>query len=120
MLLRIIAVLFGIAFIFAGMAGFLPSFTPNGLLLGLFEVDMLHNLIHLVSGVVAIMAATSLRASRLFFRIFGVLYALVTIAGFWNHGQVYIMHMNMADNFLHLVIAFVMLYLGFFMRIRSA
>ncbi len=35
-MLRMIAVLFGIALIFAGVAGFLPAFTPGGLLFGLF------------------------------------------------------------------------------------
>jgi hypothetical protein len=118
-MLRIIAVLFGIGFIFAGVAGFLPSFMPNGLLLGLFEIDMMHNIVHIVSGVVAIMAATSYHYSRLYFRVFGVLYAIVTVAGFWK-GQVYIMHMNMADNFLHLVITLIALYLGFFFKKRAA
>lgn len=119
MMLRILAVLFGIGFVFAGVAGFFPSFMPNGLLLGLFEVDMMHNIVHIVSGVVAIMAATSHKYSQWYFRIFGVFYAIFTVLGFWN-GQVYIMHMNMADNFLHLVIAIIALYLGFFLKRRAA
>lgn len=115
-MLRMLAVVFGIAFIFAGVAGFLPSLTTDGLLFGYFEVNTMHNVVHLVSGVVAIMAATKDRYARLYFQIFGVIYALVTIVGFARAGDLIIMHTNMADNFLHLVIAIVALYLGFFVR----
>jgi hypothetical protein len=112
-MLRIIAVLFGIAFIFGGVAGFLPSFTSNGLLLGWFQVDSMHNMVHIVSGVLAIMSATSYRYTRLYFKLFGVLYGLLAIVGFVWGGQSMMMHINMADNFLHLGIAAAALYLGF-------
>lgn len=121
-MLRILAVIFGIGFIFAGVAGFLPSFMPNGLLLGYFEVDTMHNLVHIVSGVIAIMAATSGKYARLYFQLFGIIYAIVTIVGFVRNGDLsfIMMHVNMADNFLHLVISIVALYLGFFFKKREA
>lgn len=112
-MIRFIAVLFGIGFIFAGVAGFLPSFTPNGLLFGIFEVNSMHNIVHLVSGVIAIMAATSHYFSRLFFQVFGVIYSIVAILGFARGGDLFIMHANMADNFLHLGIGVIALLLGF-------
>jgi hypothetical protein len=112
-MLRIIAILFGIGFIFAGVAGFLPQFISDGLLFGLFEVNTMHNIVHLVSGVLAIMAATSYKYAKLYFQIFGVIYAIVAIVGFWKGGDLYIMHMNMADNILHTGIAVIALYLGF-------
>jgi hypothetical protein len=116
MLLRIMAILFGIGFIFAGAAGFFPEFMRDGLLLGIFQVDTMHNVFHLVSGVVAIMAATSYRYTKLYFQIFGVIYALITIIGFFWKGDMgfMMMPMNMADNILHLVITLIALYLGFF------
>jgi hypothetical protein len=118
MMLRIFAILFGIGFISAGVAGFFPLATPEGYLFGLFQVDFMHNLVHIVSGVIAIMAATSYRYSRLYFQIFGIIYGLVTIAGFIWQGDLgfMMMHMNMADNFLHLGITIVALYLGFFTK----
>lgn len=112
-MLRMIAVLFGIAFIFAGVAGFLPTFTRHGMLFDTFAIDSLHNVIHLVSGVLAIMAATSYRYTRLYFQIFGILYALVAIMGFYRHGDLILMQVNTADNILHIVIAVIALYLGF-------
>ena len=121
-MLRFFAVLFGIIFIFIGVAGFLPSFNPNGLLFGYFEVNFIHNMVHLASGVVAIMAATSFRTSVLYFQIFGVIYGLVAILGFALHGDLsfMMMHVNTADNILHVLISLVSLYLGFFFsKVRS-
>ena len=121
MLLRIIAILFGIGFIFVGSAGFFPEFMQNGLLLGLFQVDTMHNIFHIVSGVLAIMAATSYRSTKLYFQIFGVIYALMTIVGFFWKGDMgfMVMPLNMADNILHLIIALIALYLGFFRNVTQ-
>lgn len=114
-MLKIMAILFGIAFIFAGVAGFIPTFYINDLLLGYFEVNTMHNIIHIVSGVIAIMAATNYLFALWYFRIFGLVYGLVAILGFVFHGDLsfMMMHVNTADNILHVVIAIVALYLGF-------
>jgi len=119
-MIRFIAILFGIAFIFAGVAGFMPAFTTNGALLGIFEVDSMHNMGYIVSGVIAIMAATSYRLTKLYFLIFGVIYTIVAILGFWRNGDLFIMHVNMADNFLHLGIGIVSLLLGYYASKKQA
>ena len=116
MYLRIFSLLFGIGFVFLGVAGFFPSFMVNGLLLGYLSVDLLHNLIHILTGVVAILAFLSFSASRIFLRLFGIIYALMAFWGFWKTGgdmSAMPMPMNMADNVFHLVVAFFFLLLGF-------
>lgn len=115
-MLRLFAVLLGIGMVFAGVAGFMPSFMPNGLLLGYFEVNFIHNVAHIVIGVIAIMSATSYRSSTLFFQVLGIFYAILAIASFVLQGDLHVIliHMNMADNFGALVIAAIGLYLGFF------
>jgi len=115
-MLRFFAILFGIVFICIGVAGFLPSFTPNGLLLGYFEVNTMHNFVHIVSGVIAIMAATSYRYTKLYFQIFGIVYGVVAILGFARGGDLFMMHVNTADNVLHVIIALAALYLGFLFK----
>jgi hypothetical protein len=112
-MLRFLAVLFGIAFIFAGVAGYLPMFQINDLLFGYFEVNNVHNVIHLVTGVLAIMAATSHVSAKFFFKLFGLVYAAIGIWGFWQSGDLIIMHMNLNDNILHVVVGVIALYLGF-------
>lgn len=112
-----LAKLFGVVFLLIGILGFVPGITSGGMLLGIFEVNALHNVIHVATGLVALWAASSATNSRLYFQVFGVVYALVTILGFTMGGNVLGLIMtNLADNLLHLVVALVALYAGFGMR----
>lgn len=119
-MVRFFALLFGIALIFVGVAGYLPQFMTDGLLFGYFQVDSMHNLIHLVTGVLAILAAGRAGLASTYFKLFGLIYAAVAIAGFYYNGDLVMMQMNQADNILHIVIAVVALYFGFFCKKPSA
>lgn len=122
-----LAVLFGVVFLLVGVLGFIPAFAPthsDGMryLLGLFMVGGVHNIIHLLSGAVAL--ATGLSGSekyaQLYFRVFGVVYALVTVVGFIQKTSVLgIFHVNTADNFLHLVLAVAILAVGFGVKLSG-
>ena len=119
MTLKNIAMIFGIVLVLVGVLGWIPALSPGGKLLGLFDVNSAHNLVHLVTGIVAIVASmASESASRLFFRIFGIVYALVAVLGFYYGDQplLGIVSSNAADSALHVVIAVVALYLGFGMK----
>ncbi|MBU2051471.1 MAG: DUF4383 domain-containing protein [Gammaproteobacteria bacterium] len=112
---------FGVVFLLIGVLGFVPGITVdadngNKLLLGIFEVNAVHNLVHLASGVVALLAATSARYARLYFQVFGVVYGLVTVLGFMMSPVLGLIPVNLADNLLHVVIAVAALYLGFFFK----
>ncbi len=84
-----------------------------------FDVDIVHNIIHLATGILGIAAALTGR-SRLFNQVFGVVYLLVAIIGFIpglnNINGLYlgIMHVNAADDILHLVVGAACAYVGFF------
>jgi hypothetical protein len=116
MVIKTAAIIFGVVFLLAGLLGFVPALTPNHLFLGLLMVDPVHNGIHILTGIVALIAAYHYDWSILYFKVFGIIYALVTIAGFLMQGNLIITHMNTADNFFHLIVAIVALYLGFFYR----
>lgn len=101
----------GIIFIIVGIWGFIQN--P---ILGLFLVNTSHNWVHLISGVLAVAFASSgeLRAKQ-FAKVFGVIYGLLAVVGFFmprmhSLGPVI---MNRADDFLHLFLAAVFLYLGY-------
>jgi hypothetical protein len=118
-MLKKIAIAFGVVFVAVGALGFVPALVPNGKLLSLFEVNALHNGVHLATGIIAIIAGmNSERASQLFFRIFGVIYALVAVLGVVYDDQplLGLIANNGADAGLHAVIAAVALYLGFAMK----
>lgn len=115
-MLKKAAITFGVIFVLIGLLGFIPVFTPNNHLLGIFHVNGVHNLIHLLSGIAALVAGSSSEsASRTYFRVFGVIYALVTLLGLMEgDGAILgIVANNTADVLLHLAIAGSALYLGF-------
>lgn len=126
-MLRIFALLFGVAFIVGGIAGYGPPFmvayVPNlmkdGLLLGYFQVDSMHNMVHIASGIVFVLAAMNYTLSKLFFILFGIVYTAVGILGFWREGDLFIMHVNLADNNLHLAIGIICMFFGFGSRRAS-
>lgn len=103
---------FGVVFLVIGVLGFVPGITSNGHLLGIFEVDTLHNIIHVLTGVLALVFMK--KNAKMFFKVFGVVYLLVTILGFVMSGDILgLMMVNTADNLLHLVVSAVALWLGF-------
>src|SRR5712691_8397643 len=110
------AILFGVVFLLIGILGFVPSITKDEMLLGIFHVNLLHNVVHLASGAIALLCGMAgFRASRTYLRIFGIVYALVAVLGFYYGDQplLGLIANNTADVWLHIVIAVVSLYLGF-------
>ena len=114
-MLRTAAKVWGVIFILVGILGFVPAATPNGMLLGIFHVDGPHNLVHILTGAIALWVGfTSLHASKLYFLIFGIVYGLVSILGFLagDRPLLGLMANNIADAWLHLAIAVAAIGLG--------
>lgn len=100
----------GAVFVAMGVLGFF--YNP---LLGLFEINTAHNIIHLVSGILAIGFATRGETEgKTFALILGVVYLLVSVLGFiQGDGKLLsVVAINGADNFLHLFFAVVFLGVG--------
>ncbi len=107
-LAKLYATVLGAVLTLVGILGFVPALAPNGNLLGIFAIDPLHNIIHILSGVVGLAVAFTAKGvySRYYALIFGVVYALVTVIGFIQGTTVLgLIHVNVADNILHLAIA---------------
>lgn len=91
---RTFAMLFGIVFAIVGIAGFIPGLVQplhpghpevsgtSGQLLGLFPVNELHNVVHLLFGIWGLVASRSLGASITYARGVAIIYAVLTVAGF--------------------------------------
>jgi len=113
---KTLAIVFGIVFVVVGLLGFVPAAAPNGHLLGLFHVNAAHNVVHLLTGVAALICGmASSYAALMFFRIFGVIYGLVALLGFVGGDRPVLgfISNNMADSWLHVVIAVASLLIGF-------
>ena len=91
--LRTMAMLFGVVFLAIGALGFVPSLvtasphppgmTMNqgyGLLLGLFPVNLLHNVAHLLFGAWGVLSRTT-GAARNYFRGVALIYAVLAVMG---------------------------------------
>ncbi|WNB93019.1 DUF4383 domain-containing protein [Bacillus sp. NEB1478] len=96
----------GIVFIILGVVGF---FLPME---GIFHLTTSHNIVHLASGIIALIMSSSEAKSILFAKVFGSVYLLVAILGLFMHDFAGIMFMA-ATNILHFIIAFATLYVGF-------
>ena len=104
----------GVVLTILGIWGYL---TGNAPILGIFAVDGTHNLVHLVSGIVGILAALGgEKYSKTYLQVFGVIYAIVFLLGIFTPGEGLILGLftsNLADDILHLAIAAAALYGGF-------
>ena len=94
----------GILFLI-GVLGFIPALAPDGMLFGIFRIDAMHNVFHLVSGLVLLGVGLSnnWEASRKMTLLFAAIYGIITLLGFLSPNNVVMgMQMNLADNVLHL------------------
>jgi len=117
---RTFALVAGIIFLAVGVLGFIPGVTTGaGLLLGIFAVDAVHNLIHLLVGALGVAAYYRERYARLYCQGLGIVYLLVGILGFipallfGDNLLLGLFSVNLADNLLHLVVGALAAYLGF-------
>lgn len=126
-MLKTAATVFGAVLLAVGIMGFLPFLTQpvagsdHRLLLGIFEVDAVHNVVHILTGGLALLAAGSAMYARRYFQAFGVVYAIVFLIGLVQGDTVLgLFPVNAADHVLHAAIAGLALYLGFGHRDETA
>ena len=118
---RLVATIFGAVYILVGLLGFAVTggvgfiATEGGLLLGIFEVNPLHNIAHLLIGAALLIAGiVSARAAKIVNIVVGATYLLLGIVGFFLVGTALnILALNTFDHFLHLVSAILLLGVGF-------
>lgn len=112
-----VTMIFGVVFLLVGILGLIPGITSDGMLLGIFEVNTTHNIIHLLTGIIALAVMGKEVMASTFLKVFGVVYAIVAIWGFVGDGSILgLFHANLADNILHTVIAVIALGVGFGQR----
>lgn len=109
---RSFSLVLGVLLLVMGLWGIVTGGHAHNLMF--FGVNATHNLVHLLSGALAIGASLGgERYAKLYCLAFGTVYGLVAILGFVNVGAVVtLLNLNMADNLLHLAIAAVCLIVG--------
>jgi Domain of unknown function (DUF4383) len=117
---RIVATVFGAVYVLVGLLGFAVTggvgfiATEGGLLLGIFQVNPLHNVAHILIGAALLIAGiVSATAAKTVNIVVGGAYLLLGIVGFFLAGTAAnILALNTADHFLHLASAIVLLGVG--------
>jgi hypothetical membrane protein len=101
--------LFGAAFLAVGILGYFPNPIISETGDAVFHTDSLHNIIHIVSGILFFLVALALPAyAKTFLIIFGIVYLLLGIYGAATIGDeehvrlLGFLLVNEADNYLHI------------------
>lgn len=130
---QLAAFVVGAVFLLVGVLGFVPGITTHydemrfaghesgALLLNLFQVSVLHNIVHLLFGVAGLTLARTWSGARAFLFAGGIVYLALWIYGVLvDHGSpANFVPLNTADDWLHLVLGAGMLLLGFLLSRRS-
>jgi hypothetical protein len=107
-----ITLVLGIVYVAIGILGFVPGITSDGLLLGIFAVNTLHNIAHLVLGAVLIWASMS-PAITMVNKAMAAVFAVLVVASFIAP-IIEQLPLNPPDTILHVASAAITAYLGFF------
>lgn len=116
------AVLFGIVFIAVGILGYISNPIVGESAEAIFHADSTHNIVHIVSGVLFLFIALAMpQQTKGFMVLFGIVYLAIGVIGLVNIGSTGmvklfgILHVNEADNYLHIGLGLVILLAGIFL-----
>jgi hypothetical protein len=123
----------GAVFLLVGLLGFVPGITSNfdqlafaghhseALLLGLFQVSVLHNVVHLLFGAAGIVLSRTIGGARSYLLYGGIIYLVL-----WIYGLVIdqdsagnFVPLNGADNWLHFLLGVGMIALALLLTRRD-
>ena len=124
--LQVAAAAVGAVFLLVGIAGFIPGLTQDfddirfaghdsdAQLLGLFQVLVLHNLVHALFGVAGLAMARSWSGARAFLLYGGAIYLVLFVYGMLidHDSSANFVGLNTADDYLHLLLGVAMVGVG--------
>ena len=116
----------GAVFLLVGVLGFIPGITTNygamnfaghesgAMLLGVFQVSVLHNIVHLLFGIAGFLMARTVSGARLYLVGGGAIYLVLWLYGLLvgQDSAANFVPVNTADDWLHLILGLGMIALG--------
>ena len=113
------SIIIGLVFIAVGCLGFISNPIIGESHNAIFHADTVHNMVHIVSGILFVLIALAMPANAgLFCKVFGAVYLLLGILGFIKFGTdgkgelLGFLHINGADNFLHIGLGIIIFLAG--------
>ena len=129
---RTFALIFGIVFLIVGIGGFIPGLTDHtatphedltmtsgyGHELGLFPINLLHNIVHIIFGLWGLLAYRSYSGARTYARGVAIIYAVFVVMGLIDglNTTFGLVPLYGNDVWLHALLAVVAAYFGFMHR----
>jgi hypothetical protein len=127
-LVSLFAAAVGVVFLLIGVLGFIPGITTDydlmefaghesgAMLFGVFQVSILHNIVHLLFGVAGLALARAARTAMLYLVVGGAIYLLLWIYGLVvdDDSGANFVPLNTADDWLHLLLGVGTIALGLF------
>jgi hypothetical protein len=122
-----LSLVFGVVYLLVGIVGFFVTGfddfagnSQNERLIGLFMINPLHNVAHILVGIAGIVLAKTLASARTYGWLLAVLYGALFIYGLIAAGESWdFLNVNAADNVLHIATALVGLVIAL-MPVRDA
>lgn len=111
---RNVAFVLGVIMLIVGVVGYIPNdriFGPTGF----FVTNNLHNLVHILSGILLLIGVYTALSPSLALKILGIVYAIFAVLGFamMKGDMLFGIRMNMMDHWLHVALAIILLAAGF-------
>ncbi|WP_422934824.1 DUF4383 domain-containing protein [Sinomonas sp. P47F7] len=122
--IQLAAMVVGAVFLLVGILGFIPGITAgaigfagmgsHAMLLGVFQVSVLHNIVHVLFGVAGLALGRTAGGAKGFLTWGGAIYLVLFVYGLFFGGDSAgnFVPVNMADNILHLLLGVGMLAIG--------
>ncbi|WP_309062782.1 DUF4383 domain-containing protein [Streptomyces sp.] len=131
---QLAALLVGTVFLLVGILGFIPGITTDydtmkfashdsrAELFGIFQVSILHNLVHLLFGIAGLALSRTVSGARTFLLAGGAVYLVLWLYGLivGHDSAANFVPLNTADDWLHFVLGIGMIALGALLTRRSA
>jgi hypothetical protein len=116
----------GLVFLLVGVLGFIPGITTNygamefaghesgAKLLGIFQVSILHNLVHLLFGLAGLLLTRTIAGARTYLVGGGAIYLVLWLYGLLidHQSEANFVPLNRADDWLHFVLGVGMIAVG--------
>lgn len=112
-----VAQVLGWIFLIVGVIGLYYARSMSmGMLLGLFPVNVLHNVAHIALGVWGIAAAKTFQGAKTFATVGGVIYLVLALIGYFVPMGFNIIPLGGNDVWLHVVLGVILVGAGFMAR----
>lgn len=109
---QMFALVFGVVYLLVGILGFILAPDEGDKLFGIFQLNLLHNVVHLAVGALFLAGSSNHVRAKQVNLLIGVVYGLVAVLGLANVLVTDLLDANAADDFLHLASAVLALYFG--------